>query len=89
MANDGHEEGSVPANSEDVTQVSDLHVRAAPAHSAIALLSAEFASRTPNCAAMPADAYIRLDDRVPSVVNPFVSTPFKFCLLYTSPSPRD
>ena len=30
---------------------------------------------------MPADAYIRLDDRVPSVVNPFVSTPFKFTTL--------
>ena len=33
---------------------------------------------------MPADAYIRLDDRVPSVVNPFVSTPFKYTpLAYT------
>ena len=33
---------------------------------------------------MPADAYIRLDDRVPSVVNPFVSTPFKYtALAYT------
>ena len=88
MANDGHEEGSAPANScgcYSAISMFELRHRAPRKLRRAALAHAELPrSRTPHCAAMPADAYIRLDDRVPSVVNPFVSTPFTYTpLAYT------